>query len=315
MPQKTPPRNRQQPDNQVQPENLLPATTTFLFQDSGKACSFTGPPCTTPTGQPGNALLLRTCMWTPEILALIAATFVAAGFVKGTIGLGLPTVTLAVLTLPLGLKTSLAVVVIPLMATNLWQALTGPHLKEILTRFWPFLMAAIIFVWIGIQVLATARSDYLVAMLGIVLILNSLISFTRFRIPAPPPERETMWSVVCSALGGLMFGMTGNFIVPGILFLQALGMHRDMLVQALGVTFVTISTTLAVSLTSRSLMTGELTIISTAALIPAFLGLWLGRRYRSSISEAQFSRLFFIGLLVIGFSLLVGAVRSLLAGS
>jgi hypothetical protein len=87
-----------------------------------------------PTGKCINTLLLPVLMWTPEILALIAVTFVAAGFVKGTIGLGLPTVTLAVLTLPLGLKTSLAIVVIPLMVTNLWQALTGPRLKEIIAQ-------------------------------------------------------------------------------------------------------------------------------------------------------------------------------------
>ena len=248
------------------------------------------------------------------MLALIAVTFVAAGFVKGTIGLGLPTVTLAVLTLPLGLKTSLAVIVIPLMVTNLWQALTGQYLKQILARFWPFLLTAIVAVWIGIQVLAVARSDYLVAMLGIVLILNALISFTRFRIPSPSPEQETIWSVVCAALGGLMFGMTGNFIVPSILFLQALGMQRDMLVQALGVTFVIISTTLAVSLTSRSLMTGELTAISAAGLVPAFFGMWLGQLYRASISEEHFRRLFLIGLLIIGFSFLISSIQKLLAG-
>jgi len=253
-------------------------------------------------------------MLTPELLALIAITFVAAGFVKGVIGLGLPTVTLAVFVLPLGLKTSLAILVIPLVVTNLWQALTGPYLKQIIARFWPFLLTAIIGVWIGIQVLATVRSDYLVAMLGVVLILNSLISFTRFRVPAPAPERETAWSIICSAFGGLMFGMTGNFIVPGVLFLQALGMHRDMLVQALGATFVIISTTLAVSLTSRSLMTAELTAVSIACLAPAFFGLWLGTRYRSSISEEQFRRLFFIALLIIGSSLLFGAVRNLMTG-
>ena len=108
--------------------------------------------------------------------------------------------------------------------------------------------------------------------------------------------------------------MTGNFIVPGVLFLQALGMHRDMLVQALGATFVIISTTLAVSLTSRSLMTAELTAVSIACLAPAFFGLWLGTRYRSSISEEQFRRLFFIALLIIGSSLLFGAVRNLMTG-
>ena len=253
-------------------------------------------------------------MLTPELLALIAVTFVAAGFVKGVIGLGLPTVTLAVLILPLGLKTSLAIAVIPLVVANLWQALAGPYLKQIIQRLWPFLLTAIISVWIGIQVLATVRSDYLIAMLGVVLILNSMISFTRYRIPAPAPEHETLWSVICSALGGIMFGMTGNFIVPGVLFLQALGMHRDMLVQALGVTFVLISTTLAISLTSRSLMTSELTIVSLAGLIPAFFGVWLGTRYRSSISEQQFRRLFFIALLIIGCSLLLGAARNLMIG-
>lgn len=252
--------------------------------------------------------------WSPEIIALIAVTFVAAGFVKGTIGLGLPTVTLAVLTLPLGLKTTLGILVLPLLITNIWQGLTGPYLKQIITRFWPFLLSAIVSVWFGVKVLNTTRPDYLVALLGIILILNSLISFTKYRTPAPAPEREKIWSVLCSGLGGLMFGMTGNFIVPGILFLQALGLKRDMMVQTLGVTFVTISTTLAVSLTSRSMMTGDMTLVSAAALAPAFLGLWLGTRYRNAISEEQFRKLFFAGLLVIGSSLLFGAIRNLWGG-
>ena len=54
--------------------------------------------------------------------------------------------------------------------------------------------------------------------------------------------------------------------------------------------------------------------VSVAALIPAFLGLWLDRRYRSSISEDQFRKLFFVGLLIIGCSLLLRAVWNLAAG-
>lgn len=252
--------------------------------------------------------------WSPEIIALVAVTFVAAGFVKGTIGLGLPTVTLAVLTLPLGLKTTLSILVLPLLITNTWQALTGPHLREIIVRFWPFFLTAIISVWFGVKVLNKSNPDYLVALLGIILILNSLISFTSYRTPAPAPEHEKIWSVVCSGVGGLMFGMTGNFIVPGILFLQALGLKRAMMVQTLGVTFMTISCTLAVSLTSRSMMTSDLTIASAAALAPAFLGLRLGTRYRNAISEEQFRKLFFAGLFVIGCSLLFGAVWNLWGG-
>jgi hypothetical protein len=63
-------------------------------------------------------------------------------------------------------------------------------------------------------------------------------------------------------LGGIMFGMTGNFIVPGILFLQALNLKRDMMVQALGLTFCTISTALALSMTQRSMLTPDLMMVS-----------------------------------------------------
>ena len=253
-------------------------------------------------------------MFTPEMLIAIALTFIAAGFVKGAIGLGLPTVTLALLTLPLGLKTTLGILVIPLLVTNSWQALQGGHLRELVGRLWQFLAAAIVTVYVGVQVLASARSEVLVAILGVILIVNSIISFTRFRVPPPRPERERAWSAVCGGLGGIMFGMTGNFIVPGILFLQALNLKRDMMVQALGLTFCTISAALALSMNQRSMLTPDLMAVSAACVAPAALGLWLGTRYRKSISEEQFRKIFYAGLLVIGCSLLFGALRNLMTG-
>jgi hypothetical protein len=134
-----------------------------------------------------------------------------------------------------------------------------------------FLAVAVVTVYAGVQVLATARSEVLVAILGVILIINSIISFTRFRIPPPRPERERAWSGLCGGLGGIMFGMTGNFIVPGILFLQALNLKRDMMVQALGLTFCTISAALALSMTQRSMLTPDLMMVSAGALVPAAL--------------------------------------------
>ena len=253
-------------------------------------------------------------MFSPEMLIIIALTFVAAGFVKGTIGLGLPTVTLALLTLPLGLQPTLALLVVPLVVANLVQAAQGGNFIVLFRRLWLFWLMAGITVVIGVQVLAAARSDVLVAILGVVLILNSIISFTRFRIQPPRPGSERAWSAVCGGLGGVMFGMTGNFIVPGILFLQALALPRNMMVQALGMTFCTISAVLAITMTSKQMLDWHTVGISTLCLVPAFAGMWLGTRYRHRISEEQFRKLFFAGLLVIGCSLLFGAVRNLWVG-
>jgi len=73
-------------------------------------------------------------MWSAEHLLLIAAVFVLAGFVKGIIGLGLPTISLALMAALLGLKDAIALMLIPAIATNVWQGLAGPHLKSILRR-------------------------------------------------------------------------------------------------------------------------------------------------------------------------------------
>jgi len=51
------------------------------------------------------------------------ATFFLAGTVKGVIGLGLPTVSLAVLTVLVGLPQAMTLLLAPSLLTNLWQAM------------------------------------------------------------------------------------------------------------------------------------------------------------------------------------------------
>lgn len=75
-------------------------------------------------------------------LLAVAATFLVAGAVKGVIGLGLPTVSLALLTVTIGLPQAMAVLLVPSFVTNLWQAASGGNGRVLLARLWPFLVAA-----------------------------------------------------------------------------------------------------------------------------------------------------------------------------
>ena len=74
----------------------------------------------------------------PLLLALVAATFLLAGAVKGVIGMGLPTVSLAILTATVGLHAAMALMVVPSFVTNLWQAMVGGHGRAILARLGAF---------------------------------------------------------------------------------------------------------------------------------------------------------------------------------
>ena len=242
-------------------------------------------------------------MWETETVALVVGAFFLAGLIKGLLGMGLPVITLAILASTLGVRETLSVMLIPGIATNAWQALAGPSLKRLVRRLWPFLAAACVGIWFGTAVLAAARSETLVAIVGVT--LSTYAAVALLRIEMPPPGRHEPWmSPLMGGLGGVMFGMAGNMIVPGILYLNALRLPRDTFVQALGLTFITITLALGTSLTGRGLMTADLALMSAVALVPTGLGLALGTRYRHHISEGRFRRLFLIGLVLVGLDML-----------
>ena len=60
--------------------------------------------------------------------------FLLAGLIKGVLGFGFPIIALIVLTLSIGLLDALAIIVVPTLVTNIWQAMSGPHLRAIFRR-------------------------------------------------------------------------------------------------------------------------------------------------------------------------------------
>ena len=93
-------------------------------------------------------------MFDPFTILAVAGTFLIAGTVKGVIGLGLPTVSLALLTVALDLPAAMALLLVPSFVTNVWQALVGGNVAVILRRLWPFLLMATLTVWLGATALA-----------------------------------------------------------------------------------------------------------------------------------------------------------------
>lgn len=226
-------------------------------------------------------------------------TFVIAGFVKGTVGLGLPIVAITFMALPLGLKEAIAVTLVPAVTTNIWQAFAGPYLRNLTSRLWSYLALCAVGTWIGVAILALASQQTLLSALGVILATYSLFSLTRPQI-SPPGRREFYLSPLSGGIGGMMYGMTGVFMIPGVIYLQALGLRKDELVQALGLAFIVLNLSLAFAFMEKGFISRDITILSIAALIPAAAGVYVGQKLRKHISEALFRTLFFSALLAAG---------------
>jgi len=252
-------------------------------------------------------------MFDPFTVLVTAATFLLAGTVKGVIGLGLPTVSLALLTATVGLTEAMALLIAPSLVTNVWQAVVGGHGRAILKRLWPFLATAGVTIWIGALALtrvdlALTRVDLalLSALLGSLIVVYAGLSLTRPHFTVAP-RQEPWLGPLLGTTNGVFTGMTGSFVVPGVMYLQALGLPRDMLIQAMGILFLISTAALGIALGGNGLMTGEESILSFLAVAPALIGMVAGQKIRKRLSEERFRRVFFSGLLVVGAYIVVRA--------
>ena len=237
-------------------------------------------------------------------LAIITVTFLIAGTVKGVIGLGLPTISLALLTATVGLHPAMALLLAPSFITNVWQAAVGGNGRAIIRRIWPFLLTASLTVWFGASALESTDVSYLSALLGVLVVTYSLIALAKPEIHLPL-KMEGWVGPLAGTINGLLTGMTGAFVFPGILFLQALGFSKDMLVQAMGILFTCSTAALAVALGGRDLLPSDLGFVSAAAVVPALIGMIVGKRMRQNLSESLFRRILFIALLMLGIYIVV----------
>jgi len=238
---------------------------------------------------------------------LVIVTFLIAGTVKGVIGLGLPTVSLALLTVAIDLPTAMALLLAPSFVTNLWQALVGGNARLILQRLWPFLLLATVTIWIGASALNRVNLSLLSALLGALLMAYAGANLGGLRLTISP--RHELWTGPLAGLvNGVLTGMTGSFVVPGVMFLQAIGLAREVLIQAMGMLFALSTLALALALQRNALLTIEHGVLSVIALLPAILGMLFGRWIRQGISELLFRKLFFLSLLVLGTYIIISAM-------
>jgi uncharacterized membrane protein YfcA len=241
----------------------------------------------------------------PETLTIICLTFVLAGLVKGIIGMGLPTVSLVVLTVAIDLPSAMALLLIPSLVTNIWQAMAGGNLTFIVARLWPFLVAATLSVWIGAIIFSRVDTSLMSALLGLLVVTYAISGLAGYKLRIEPHHDNNtgpLTGVIFGTVNGVLTGMTGSFVMPGVMYLQAIGLSRDVLIQAMGLLFTVSTVALALALQRNQILNSQLGWLSLLAVIPAIVGMMAGQRLRRHLSESQFRSVFFVSLLALGVS-------------
>jgi uncharacterized membrane protein YfcA len=242
-----------------------------------------------------------------KTLAIVCLAFVLAGFVKGVVGLGLPTVAVGLLSLVMPPAQAAALLVVPSLVTNVWQFAAGPRLLSLLRRLATMLLGVCIGVWAGSSLMTSGNSHVASTALGVALMLYALLGLSPVRISVP--KRAEPWlSPIVGFATGVVTAATGIFVIPAVPYIAALGLDKDDLVQALGISFTVSTLALAAVLVADGMLDRSAAGVSLFALAPALAGMWIGQHVRSRIRAETFRRWFFVGLLVLGLHLSLRAV-------
>ena len=247
-----------------------------------------------------------------HLLILIVVAFLLAGFVKGALGLGLPTVAMGLLAVSMPPAQALAIVIVPAIVTNNWQTFVGPYLRDIVRRLWPLMIGTVVGVWLNSGMLTGPYARYGAVVLGVLLVVYAVIGLTKFSFHVARRHEKWIGGIV-GVITGMVSATTGVQVLPSMPFMQAIGMEKDELVQALGVFFTVATVSVAFNLTSAGLLTAATALPSAVAMAAAFAGMFIGQAVRSRLEPEAFRRWFLIAMIFLGIYLAGSALYNVMA--
>ena len=224
---------------------------------------------------------------TTFVIAWCALTMLVAGLVKGVVGIGLPLVSLPLLTLALPVPVAVALLPIPMLLSNIYQSFASGHLTYAVKRFWPLLLAMFVGTFLGANLLAEAALWILDAIAGATLLIFSftMVRPTTLRLPV---TADRLVGATAGFLGGMLGGVTGVFGPPILVFLGTLDLDKDRFVGCITTVYMISGLGLLSALLSVEVMRSEEILASAFATVPLFGGMLIGERLRGRIDERVF---------------------------
>ena len=241
------------------------------------------------------------------LLFLIAAAFLIAGFIKGALGLGLPTVSMGLLAVTMPPAQALAIVIVPAIVTNIWQTFVGPYLRDIVRRLWPLLIGTAAGIWLNAGSLTGPYAHLTTIVLGVLLVLNSIIGLCQIQFLGRAPQRKMgrrhRRPRHRHDLGGVRRAGDSVGAVPA-------GDRHGKGRTDPGARRVLHRRDADARLQPHhaGLLTAATALPGAVAMVCSFIGMFVGQAVRSRLQPELFRRWFLIGMILLGTYLAASAL-------
>ena len=241
-----------------------------------------------------------------EILSIAAVALFVAGTIKGFVGLGLPTVGIALMTLTIDPRAAISLILMPMLISNIWQASRGGDVVALIVKYWRF--SVVLFVMVGLTVWVTqdATDQLLLFCLGVILIVFAGMNWRRM-VPEIPVAFERRFEILLAGLAGIIGGMTAGWAAPVAIYLTTKRVTPDEFVQASGLLICVGSLPLLGTYLAVGHTDFRMTAASLLLTIPTLAGFAIGERFRKRTDPEVFKSALLLLFFGLGLNLLYKA--------
>lgn len=239
----------------------------------------------------------------PHIVAAVVCSLIVAGLLKGTIGVGMPVIALPLLSLFIDVKSVAMLLSMPLIFSNLPQALEGGKTARSLTQLTPVGIGMIPGLFLGVRILLAIDANTARIVAGLVLIGVGGITLFAPKL-ALPPRLVLPAGIAFGFFGGILGGLAAMAGPLVFIFMLAKGLRGKAFTKEASLYLVISSALLAILLAASREFSWLDLLISTAAMLPVGLGMYAGQHMRDRIAPETFRKLVLIAVIAAGAELL-----------
>jgi len=223
-------------------------------------------------------------------LVLIVTTIAVGAFIKGITGLGLPIFAIPTLAMFVPIDHAVVIMVLPSVIANSWLILVHREHLPVLKEHRTFIILGVAGAFTGTWILASANDTILRSLLAFWLGIYLLQHF----LNKDTPRTISAGNLTAGPLGfaaGTLQGATGisaPIIAP---YYHARNLTTSMYAFAVASSFMLLSVSQLVGLTTANLITPTLAGYGVLATITTMVFIPVGVRYSHKLSQRTFGRI------------------------
>ena len=234
----------------------------------------------------------------------MAAVVLVAGFIKGAIGFGFPSLATPLLSLVVDVKTAVVVLILPnIVMDGIQFARRGAPLATV-RRFGTLLLSGGVGIVLGTRVLTLLSPRTATLILGVFVLLFVALSVTGLA-PKIPPHWEPWLSPPAGFVAGVIGGVTNSPATALVLYFHGIGLAKHDFISSIAFTFFFYKLVQLGAVTWYGLLPWSLLGVSVALTAVALAGFAVGLRVQDRLDQRSFNRVVLVFLAVLGAWLLV----------